>query len=113
MVGASDAAFAMPAARREALRTLARAAAGDPGWLDSGALLALPGIGPWTAGYVAMRALGDRDAFLPTDAGVRAGLRALGIEAGRSGRWRPYRAHAMLHLWDGPHVRRPPAVAGP
>ncbi|HEX8104377.1 MAG TPA: AlkA N-terminal domain-containing protein [Solirubrobacteraceae bacterium] len=111
LLGAPDAAFAMPAARREALRTLARAAADDPGWCEPGALLALPGIGPWTAGYVAMRVHRDRDAFLPTDAGVRAGLRALGIDARRSDRWRPYRAHAMLHLWD--HVPRPPSVARP
>ena len=44
------------------------------------ALLALPGIGPWTADYVAMRALGDPDVFLPTDIGVRNAATRLGIE---------------------------------
>jgi AraC family transcriptional regulator of adaptative response / DNA-3-methyladenine glycosylase II len=69
------------------------------------ALLALPGIGPWTAGYIAMRALHDPDAFIPGDAGVRHGLVALGRdpsprEAQRvAERWRPYRAYAVQHLW--------------
>jgi metal binding Ada-like protein len=68
-------------------------------------LLALPGIGPWTASYIAMRALRDRDAFLPTDHGVRRALELLGqdgrpAEAARLGeRWRPYRAYAVQHLW--------------
>ena len=69
------------------------------------ALLALPGIGPWTAGYIAMRALGDPDAFIPGDAGVRHGLQRLGREASPravervSEPWRPYRAYAVQHLW--------------
>ncbi len=69
------------------------------------ALLALPGIGPWTAGYIAMRALRDADAFTPGDAGVRHGLTRLGCdpsprEAERvSTPWRPYRAYAVQHLW--------------
>ncbi|HEX3690967.1 MAG TPA: DNA-3-methyladenine glycosylase [Solirubrobacteraceae bacterium] len=69
------------------------------------ALLALPGIGPWTAGYIAMRALRDPDAFIPGDAGLRHGLVALGLdpsphEAERvSEPWRPYRAYAIQHLW--------------
>lgn len=69
------------------------------------ALLALPGIGPWTAGYVAMRALRDPDAFIPGDAGLRHGLVKLGCdpsprEADRvAERWRPYRAYAIQHLW--------------
>jgi AraC family transcriptional regulator of adaptative response / DNA-3-methyladenine glycosylase II len=68
-------------------------------------LLALPGIGPWTAGYIAMRVLGDPDAFTPGDAGLRHGLVRLGHSAGRDevGRlaeqWRPYRAYAIAHLW--------------
>ena len=66
---------------------------------------ALPGIGPWTAAYVAMRALRDPDAFLPSDLGVRHALERLG----RDGRpaaatrlaegWRPYRSYALQHLW--------------
>jgi AraC family transcriptional regulator, regulatory protein of adaptative response / DNA-3-methyladenine glycosylase II len=75
-------------------------------------LLALPGIGPWTADYVAMRALCDPDAFLPTDLGVRRALQRLGarepaLRAGctareatrRAERWRPWRAYALQHLW--------------
>lgn len=68
-------------------------------------LLALPGIGPWTTGYIAMRALGDPDAFTPGDAGLRHGLVRLGHSAGRdevrrlAERWRPYRAYAIAHLW--------------
>ena len=64
-----------------------------------GPLLALPGIGPWTASYIAMRALGDPDAFLPTDLGVRHALERLGVPAARAERWRPYRAYAVVHLW--------------
>ncbi len=69
------------------------------------ALLELPGIGPWTAGYIAMRALHDPDAFIPGDAGVRHGLVALGHDSSprESQRlaegWRPYRAYAVQHLW--------------
>lgn len=106
-------ALAMPAARRRAVLGLARALAGGELNLERGAdpagaeraLLALPGIGPWTAGYIAMRALGDPDAFLPTDLGVRRGLEALGCDgspvaaAAIAERWRPYRAYAVQHLW--------------
>ena len=81
--------------------------------LDTGAdrerarrdLLALPGIGPWTVEYVAMRALGDPDAFPASDLGILHGLRALGVEADareaerRSQAWRPFRAYSVLHLW--------------
>ncbi len=86
VAGAPDAAMAMPATRRRTLRALAGA--------DD--LLAVPGIGPWTASYVALRT-GDRDAFLPTDLGVR---HALGKEAAAlAERWRPYRAYAVIQLW--------------
>ena len=69
------------------------------------ALLDLPGIGPWTAGYIAMRALRDPDAFIPGDAGLRHGLVRLGCDpspsetARLSEPWRPYRAYAVQHLW--------------
>jgi len=66
-------------------------------------LLALPGIGPWTADYIAMRALGDPDVFLPTDLGVRRGLARLGLDepAGRrDAAWRPWRSYALMHLWS-------------
>jgi len=69
------------------------------------ALLALPGIGPWTAAYIRMRALGDRDAFPASDLGVIKAVASLaprtavaGI-AGLAERWRPYRAYAAIHLW--------------
>jgi AraC family transcriptional regulator of adaptative response / DNA-3-methyladenine glycosylase II len=61
----------------------------------------LPGIGPWTAAYVAMRALGAPDAFPDGDLALR---RALGGISGRDARaradaWRPWRAYAAMHLW--------------
>jgi 3-methyladenine DNA glycosylase/8-oxoguanine DNA glycosylase len=67
------------------------------------ALEDLPGIGPWTASYVRMRALGDRDAFPGADLGVIKALAAAGVErrmvATVAERWRPWRAYATLHLW--------------
>ncbi len=110
---ADPAPLAMPAARRDALRDLARALASGEVVLDPGAdrvevergLLAIHGIGPWTASYVAMRALGDPDAFLPTDLGVRRAISGLGHAsdpasiAALAERWRPYRAYATQHLW--------------
>jgi AraC family transcriptional regulator of adaptative response / DNA-3-methyladenine glycosylase II len=71
-------------------------------------LLALPGIGPWTAGYVAMRALGDPDVFLVEDLGVRHALRRLGgPDDARRARelaaaWAPWRSYASQHLWQAP-----------
>ena len=68
-------------------------------------LESLPGIGPWTAGYVALRALGDPDVFLPTDIGVRNALRAIGADstpnaaARLAESWRPWRSYALHHLW--------------
>jgi AraC family transcriptional regulator of adaptative response / DNA-3-methyladenine glycosylase II len=65
----------------------------------------LPGIGPWTVGYIRMRALSDPDAFLPTDAGVRHGLAALGAASdpksaeSSAESWRPWRSYALQHLW--------------
>jgi AraC family transcriptional regulator, regulatory protein of adaptative response / DNA-3-methyladenine glycosylase II len=81
------------------------------------ALAALPGIGPWTVGTVAMRALGDRDAFLPGDLGVRLAAARLGLPSSpgaltrRADAWRPFRAYAVQHLWaTGDHaVNRLPA----
>jgi AraC family transcriptional regulator of adaptative response / DNA-3-methyladenine glycosylase II len=106
--------LAMPWSRRRALIGLATALAAGEIVLDTGVmaqdeieerLLALPGIGPWTVAYIAMRALGDPDAFMPTDLGVRHGLERLGCD-GRAPsaeriaeRWRPYRAYATQHLW--------------
>lgn len=96
----------MPAARSRAITSLAQALATGDVVLDRGAdradvrraLLAVPGIGPWTADYVALRALGDPDVFLPTDAGVKAALAALPAAADPDD-WRPWRSYALLHLW--------------
>jgi 3-methyladenine DNA glycosylase/8-oxoguanine DNA glycosylase len=67
-------------------------------------LIALPGIGPWTAHYVRMRALGDRDAFPAADLGVLKAMAQSGIEKrdiiARAEAWRPWRAYATLHLWE-------------
>ncbi len=104
----ADDVLAMPTARRRTIRTLAGAVADGDLVLDAGAdraelaeaLLALPGVGPWTAGYVLMRGLGDPDVFLDTDLGVRRGLAALGLTATAADRWRPWRAYALHHLWE-------------
>jgi AraC family transcriptional regulator of adaptative response / DNA-3-methyladenine glycosylase II len=104
----------MPRARARALVALAEALAVGDVVLDRSAdredvrhrLLALPGIGPWTADYVLVRALGDPDRFLPTDvAAVRA---AAALPDGppdrtaldrRAEQWRPWRSYALQHLW--------------
>jgi AraC family transcriptional regulator of adaptative response / DNA-3-methyladenine glycosylase II len=79
-------------------------------------LTALPGIGPWTVQSVAMRALGDPDAFLPTDLGVVEAGRTLGLTGrsllARAERWRPWRSYATQVLWgllDHPINRLPAA----
>lgn len=109
--------------RAETLIALARALADGVVSLSPGtdaraareALLALPGIGPWTVEYLAMRALRDRDAFPASDLGV---LRALGVRNPREAvaaaePWRPWRAHAVVHLWTAAAEGRPPALARP
>jgi AraC family transcriptional regulator, regulatory protein of adaptative response / DNA-3-methyladenine glycosylase II len=72
-------------------------------------LLAVPGIGPWTVAYVCMRALREPDAFPVGDLGVRLGFEALGLPSSPAAmrahaeRWRPWRAYAVMHLWNGAH----------
>jgi AraC family transcriptional regulator of adaptative response / DNA-3-methyladenine glycosylase II len=108
LAGAPLAELGMPESRRAAIRTLCAALADGDIALDAGAdrdeaeraLLALRGVGPWTAGYIRMRALGDPDVFLPGDAGVRHGLRLLGADAAASDAWRPWRSYALHHLWN-------------
>lgn len=65
------------------------------------ALLALPGIGPWTADYLAVRVLGDRDAFTAGDLVLRRSLGGVTVKQAEaaSEAWRPYRAYALFHLW--------------
>jgi AraC family transcriptional regulator of adaptative response / DNA-3-methyladenine glycosylase II len=100
----------MPNARAETIRALARAVVEGKicfdGNVDSEPLLRrmceVPGIGQWTAQYVAMRALGEPDAFPSGDLGL---LRALGLRSARvleqrSGKWRPWRAYAAMYLWS-------------
>ncbi len=105
--------LAMPRARARALRGLAAALDDGAVQLDGGAdraateraLLALPGIGPWTASYIALRALGDPDAFPAGDVGLRNALQRLGHRGDAAGvavlaeGWRPWRAYAAIHLW--------------
>jgi len=126
LAGADPATLPMPRARALALTGLAGALASGELSLDPGAerdraeavLLELPGIGPWTASYIRMRALSDPDAFLPTDVGVLDALSRLGAgpagtgpsargRASRASRgaaalaesWRPWRSYAVHHLW--------------
>jgi AraC family transcriptional regulator, regulatory protein of adaptative response / DNA-3-methyladenine glycosylase II len=103
-----------PRRRAEALRALARLVAEDGLRFDAGAdasaalaaLLDIPGVGPWTASYVAMRALGDPDSFLPGDVGIRHALQRLGHPAegpqatALAEPWRPWRSYAVMHLWQ-------------
>ncbi|GAA3010422.1 DNA-3-methyladenine glycosylase family protein [Streptosporangium longisporum] len=116
-------ALALPRARRATLIGLISALAS--GEIDLGVgrdrvraqLSALPGFGPWTVETIAMRALGDPDAFLPTDLGVRAAARRAGLPVtpaaltGRAAAWRPWRSYAVQYLWgSGDHaVNRLPA----
>ncbi len=119
LAGLDPAALAMPRSRRTTLTTLVRALADGELDLDAGSdwartrarLAELPGFGPWTVESVAMRALGDPDAFLPTDLGTRHAARALGLPATpaaltRHARaWRPWRAYAVQYLWaTGDHA---------
>ncbi|NUP83888.1 MAG: DNA-3-methyladenine glycosylase 2 family protein [Nonomuraea sp.] len=64
------------------------------------ALLKVPGIGPWTAGYIALRALRDPDAWPAGDLVLNKRMAALGIPHDHLERWRPWRAYAALHLWS-------------
>lgn len=93
--------------RQRTLHALAAAVADGDVDLHSGAdvretserLLALPGIGPWTVAYIAMRALGDPDAFPSGDLGLRQALERLGAHDKHIEGWRPWRAYAAMHLW--------------
>ncbi len=78
--------------------------AGDPA--DTTArLLAIPGIGPWTASYIALRALRDPDAWPEGDLVLRRTMDRLGITTGETEGWRPWRAYAAVHLWS--HAAQP------
>jgi AraC family transcriptional regulator of adaptative response / DNA-3-methyladenine glycosylase II len=119
----------LTAAREAAVRGFARAVAAGAVRLDRsvdldglvGSMTAVPGIGPWTAQYLALR-LGEPDAFPAGDRGLQRALGDVGATPGtaaaaavfgaRAEDWRPWRAHAATHLWlrDRPVARsgRPP-----
>jgi AraC family transcriptional regulator, regulatory protein of adaptative response / DNA-3-methyladenine glycosylase II len=103
----------MPRGRADAIRRVGELLASGELDLSGGSSLdetlhtlgEVRGIGPWTLGYVAMRALRDPDAFMATDLGVRRGSEMLGLPSTsmelleRAERWRPWRAYAVMHLW--------------
>ncbi|MEU3502208.1 AlkA N-terminal domain-containing protein [Streptomyces hundungensis] len=105
--------LALPRSRRTTLTTLVAALADgtlrlglDSDWDRARAqLMELPGFGPWTVEAIAMRALGDPDAFLPTDLGMRRAAQNLGLPStpaaltARAAAWRPWRAYAVQYLW--------------
>ncbi|MFB9323957.1 DNA-3-methyladenine glycosylase 2 family protein [Cryptosporangium minutisporangium] len=109
----TPAALPMPTSRATTLIALCTALADGDLVLDAGtdpedamaALQELPGIGPWTAGYIALRATGAPDVFLSGDLGVRRAAAHLGLPDSPRGldewanRWRPWRSYAVLHLW--------------
>lgn len=112
--------------RAATIRALAEAVCTSELVLDRGtdradcvaAMLTLPGVGPWTAGYVAMRALGDPDVFLPTDLGLLEAARLSGVADSprtledRARRWRPWRSYAAMHLWASLPPRAPRTARG-
>jgi AraC family transcriptional regulator of adaptative response / DNA-3-methyladenine glycosylase II len=123
LAGSDLAAIGMPKTRRLALSSLAAAVAADPMIFGPrrsleaaiAQLRSLPGIGEWTAQYIAMRELREPDAFPAADIGL---LRAMADAGGmrpspadllaHAERWRPWRAYAALHLWASePHIARP------
>ena len=126
LAGAEAGAFTMPAARRQTVQALARAIASGTVDLGAGAdwnqarsaLAAVPGVGPWTVETVALRGLGDPDAFAPGDLGVRRAATALGLPGSpaaltrRAERWRPWRGYAVQYLWatSGHAINRLPAA---
>ncbi|WP_326653625.1 MULTISPECIES: AlkA N-terminal domain-containing protein [unclassified Streptomyces] len=117
--------LALPRSRRTTLTTLVGALAGgslrlgpDSDWEQARAQLTeLPGFGPWTVEVIAMRALGDPDAFLPGDLGMRRAAAELGLPSTpaalteRAAAWRPWRAYAVQYLWatDGHAINHLPA----
>lgn len=113
LAAADPSAFPMPARRQATLHALAARLAEGRIRLDPGAdrddveneLLAVPGVGQWTAGYLRMRALSDPDVYMATDLGVRHGMARAGLPtspaaaATAAERWRPWRSYAQMHLW--------------
>ncbi len=103
--------FRGPGARRDALRLAANTLVQDANYIDfaqdqeslQAALLALKGVGKWTAAYVTMRVLGAPDMYLPNDAAVAAGARMLGFQGKTEEiamHFQPWRSYFMMHLWN-------------
>jgi AraC family transcriptional regulator, regulatory protein of adaptative response / DNA-3-methyladenine glycosylase II len=97
----------LPRGRARAIRSFARAVAADEIRLDRSvdlerlvrSITAIPGLGEWTAHYLALR-LGERDAFPASDLGLRRALKSQATDAAiLAERWRPWRALAAVHLW--------------
>ena len=110
LVEADLTSIGLPSARAETIRALARSVAAGRIKFSSiedfdevrSRLILLPGVGDWTAQYIAMRALGDPDAFPAGDLGLR---RALSMNSAReiirrAEAWRPWRAYAVVYLWQ-------------
>ncbi|MFE3543647.1 DNA-3-methyladenine glycosylase 2 family protein [Nocardia sp. NPDC059177] len=103
-----------PARRVAAIVAAARAVADGELALHAGRtaadlrrdLLALDGVGPWTADYVTMRLLADPDILLGTDLVVRQGARLAGVDLGDTSRWAPWRSYLSMHLWKTALVER-------
>lgn len=130
LAGADLSGLGITQGRITALHALAQSVARDEIVLNRGAdrlqtaeaLQKLPGIGPWTASYIAMRALGDPDAFPAADLGLRQALERSGLATSsrailaRAEAWRPWRAYAVHHLWasltDPAPPRRQRGTAG-
>ena len=97
----------MPESRKDTLRTVSRALADGSVRLDPGAdrdqaqreLLALRGIGPWTAGYLRMRALSDPDVLLPGDVVIKTAIKKAGLSSADAEKWHPWASYAIHHLW--------------
>ncbi len=103
--------FRGPAARRDALRLAAEVLIDQPNYVDfaqdqeslQAALLALTGVGRWTAAYVTMRVLGAPDTYLPNDAAAAAGARTLGFRGNLEEiamHFQPWRSYFTTHLWN-------------
>ncbi|MEE4424147.1 AlkA N-terminal domain-containing protein [Streptomyces bugieae] len=113
LAGLDPESLAMPRTRRATLLGVIAALASGELQLGVGSdreeararLAALPGVGPWTVECIAMRALGDPDAFTPTDLGLRRAAAGLGLPhtpaalIRHSAIWRPWRAYAVQYLW--------------
>jgi 3-methyladenine DNA glycosylase/8-oxoguanine DNA glycosylase len=121
LADADLASVGMPRARAETIRALSRAVSEGKikfdAIMDSDAFLAwlceIPGIGKWTAQYIAMRALGEPDAFPSSDLGLMRALElhnSRELEA-RAEAWRPWRAYAAMYLWSNAGAGHNPETA--